>query len=156
MTDSQNRSVFWHQHTRQKFNSPATFITNTVLGLKSGTVLARYTNMLLTFMISGLVHRITDVAAGIPWRSSGAYTFFCTQALGIILEDSVQASYRYICGTKRTSGPPQRWIRMVGYVWVLAFLVWSTPAWFYPLLRTITREPRYSPLPFSLVSLLAG
>ena len=146
--------MFWHQHTRQKFKGPATSITDTILGLQNGTVVARYTNLVLTFVISGLMHAITDIAGGIPWRSSGAFTFFCTQAFGIILEDSVQALYRYRCGTRRDYRPPQSWIRMAGYLWVFAFMVWSTPAWFYPLLRDMTRDPKYSPLPFSLVSSL--
>ena len=154
MTDSQTYSVFWHQHTRQKFNGPAMFITNTVLALKSGTVVARYTNLVLTFVISGFMHGVTDVAAGIPWRSSGAFRFFCTQALGIMLEDGIQALYRCARGTQRTSEPPSRWIRMAGYGWVLAFVVWSTPSWFYPLLRTVTREPKYKALPVSAMSFL--
>lgn len=151
MTDCRTHSVFWHQYTRQKFDGPATFITDTVLSLDSGTVVALHANLVLTFMINGLTHGIIELSAGISWRNSGAFTFFCAQALGVILEDSMQAIYRHMCGTQRESGPPQRWIRMMGYVWVLTFVVWSTPAWFYQLL---TREPKYKPLPFSLILFL--
>ncbi len=52
--------------------------------------------------------------------------FYCTQALGIMLEDGMQALYRYARGTQRNPEPPSRWIRMAGYRWVIAFVVWST------------------------------
>ena len=147
-------SVFWHQHTRQKLNGPATFITNGILRFKSGTLITRYVNLILTFMISGLMHWMVDVSGGLSWRRSGAFRFFYTQALGIMLEDALQAIYRHSRGTQRDPGPPQRWIRMLGYLWVLIFFAWSSPAWFYPILRPITRDPKYEPLPFSLTVLL--
>lgn len=49
---------------------------HTVLSLSSGIVVARYTDFNLKSMINGLIHGAIDVSAGIPWRKSGAFTFF--------------------------------------------------------------------------------
>lgn len=47
-----------------------------------------------------------------------------------MLEDWVQEIYWYIRGDSRRASRS----RVVGYVWVLAFLSWSTAAWQYPVL----------------------
>lgn len=83
--------------------------------------------------------------------------FFLIQALGIIFEDTVQSLYR--AAKVRSSGSlneermPQilSWTKALGYLWVVIFLVWSTPTWIYPMMR----QPRGAPLlPFGPVKFL--
>ena len=79
---------------------------------------------------------------------------FLPQALGIILEDSTHAIYRHICGTQRDSGPHQNGGLRLGSCFcglVNNSLVLSIAAHHYS-----TREPKYKPLPFSLISYLLG
>jgi hypothetical protein len=81
-----------------------------------------------------MVHHICDYARGLSWQESGAVRFFCTQALGIMVEDAVQAIYRSVGGEKRDGQQVKVWKRVVGWVWTVVFLFfWSTPAWFFPI-----------------------
>lgn len=152
-------SVFWHQYQRQRLSGPANFMTNDLLGLQKGTLVARYTAIFLTFLLSGFMHLAADLASGIPWQQSGAIRFFCIQVIGIMLEDGVQAIYRSARGLhrspgNRSPGQPPLWTRLIGYIWVLAFLSWSSPAWIYPTLRMNKGEDKDVVLPFSFVAFL--
>lgn len=62
---------------------------------------------------------------------SGAWKFFCVQVVGIMLEDAVQAFFCKVFGSR--GGVLKK---TVGFVWVVAFLSWSTPVWQYPSFRT--------------------
>jgi hypothetical protein len=80
-----------------------------------------------------MLHHLCDYAKGLSWEQSGAVRFFCTQAFGIMVEDAVQAIYRSVSGEKRDGQQVQAWKQVVGWVWVVVFLLfWSTPAWFFP------------------------
>lgn len=94
----------------------------------------RYTFIFFVFFVSGSLHVITDMAASIPINDSGALRFFCTQALGIMLEDGAQEIYRCL------GGKPRLLTRIVGYLWVLLFLSWSTAAWQYPAILVTKKE----------------
>lgn len=71
-----------------------------------------------------------------------------------MLEDGVQAVYRSVRGLSRggQKGPPPLWARVVGYVWVVVFLTWSTPAFTYPMSAAYRGEVRDEILPFSLLA----
>lgn len=60
------------------------------------TLRHKYLNCFLNFFISGLLHALIDIASGLPWHESGAIQFFCTQLLGIFLEDFVWNTYRHL------------------------------------------------------------
>jgi hypothetical protein len=114
---------------------PADFITHTILRIPSATIFARYSKILLAFSVSGAMHVVADSGGAVPMAQSGALRFFCTQALGIIVEDGVQELYRRVFGNQKS-----RVGKAIGYLWVLAFLSWSTPVWVYPVARTMKRE----------------
>lgn len=92
--------------------------------ISSTKILARYTRLFVAFFISGLIHHASDLAMGIPASEAGALRFFLLQPIGIMLEDAAQSTIGI--GVR----PYLR--RLFGYVWVLSFLVWTTPTWFYP------------------------
>jgi hypothetical protein len=80
------------------------------------------------------VHFVSDYAKGLSWEQSGGVRFFCTQALGIMIEDGVQAVYRSASGEKKDGQKDKVWKRVMGWVWMVGFfLFWSTPAWFFPI-----------------------
>ena len=94
-------------------------------------MLSRYMRLFLAYLISGLVHHSSDLAMGIPRAEAGSLIFFLLQPLGIMVEDAMQALTRHV-PTSRSLG----WVRpIVGYTWVVVFLSWSTPKWFYPQQR---------------------
>jgi hypothetical protein len=72
------------------------------------------------------VHFVSDYAKGLSWEQSGGVRFFCTQALGIMIEDGVQAVYRSASGEKKDGQKDKVWKRVMGWFW-------STPAWFFPI-----------------------
>ena len=143
--------MFWHQHLRSKLSSTSGFLTYQVLKLKKGSFITRYTNIFLSFFISGAVHCLTVLAAGFTFQQScGAFNYFCAQVLGIMIEDG---AYRRVYGLSRNSQKqPRLWSRLVGYTWVALFLIWSTPAFIYPMLAANKGEKKDQILPFSFLS----
>ncbi|MCJ1404229.1 hypothetical protein MMC11_007454 [Xylographa trunciseda] len=154
----QNR-VFWHQHLRSKLTALSAFVTHRVLGLRKGFFTARYTNVFLAFFISGSVHWLTVYAAGLTLlQACAAFQYFCAQVLGIMIEDGVQAMYRRLAPQSGGSQkhPPLWWARALGYLWVAAFLTWSTPAFIYAMVAANKGGDRDEILPFSPLTLLQG
>ena len=84
------------------------------------------------------MHVFADAGGGVPVRQSLAIRFFLLQALGIMLEDLVQAVYRKVVGSKQ--GDPNMLEKLIGYVWVIAFLVCTTPIWVYPIILEAREE----------------
>ena len=149
-------SVFWHQMYRQTFSGAAEFCTDHILCIPPKTLMARYGRILAVFVISGLLHLGADFTMGIKLRDSGSLHFFTTQALGIILEDAVQAVCQYL---QKTAGSSKvrlnrRITRIIGYIWLCLFLAWSTPAWSYPAIRNNRGAFEDELLPFSLMGFI--
>lgn len=133
----------------------AHFVTyNTILDIQRGSFAGRYLFIFVSFLASGIFHLYADIAQRVPIQESGSIRFYCMQVLGIIFEDLVQATYKRVMGDSepvvcsRRSG-----LRVLGYLWVATWLVWTCPAWVYPALRRSGGEPI---LPFSPIGLLTG
>lgn len=75
-----------------------------------------------------MFHHIADVTAGIPNSNAGSAKFFLLQPLGIILEDGTQALLASRVHSARVR-------RVIGYVWVAVWLVWSSLTWLYASAR---------------------
>jgi hypothetical protein len=61
------------------------------------------------------------------------------QALGIMIEDGVQDIYRQF--VKRDTGiTPSTSERIMGYTWVIAFLIWTSPVWVFPATLQMREE----------------
>jgi hypothetical protein len=136
---------------RYKLESISDFITKDLLRMQKGTLAARYGGIFMVFFTSGLCHVMMDVWSQIPLRECRAMDFFYAQAFGIMLEDGVQALYRKARGVKRTDAEPKFWIKAIGFMWTMVFVVWSTPMWIYPGMRNAKNGPRSQLLPFSVV-----
>jgi Membrane bound O-acyl transferase family len=129
---TQQNRVSWHQCLRRGLTGHADVIADSVLQIPRATLVSRYTRLFLAFLISGLIHHRADLAMGIPHAEAGSLIFFLLQPLGIMLEDGMQTLTRHL-STPNSGRVP----RIVGYLWVMMFLVWSTPTWFYPQQRHI-------------------
>lgn len=112
----------------------------------------QYYRLLTIFLVSGFMHLLIDIASGIPLHASGAIMFFVTQALGIVLEDLAITTYRFLFVPNLR--PPSRGERILGRVWVVAFLTWSTPMYLYPMLWRSNIGLEDSMIPFSVVKML--
>ncbi|KAL8703409.1 MAG: hypothetical protein Q9201_003412 [Fulgogasparrea decipioides] len=144
-------AVFWHSAFRNPLVGTANFLAHDVLRLCRGTLAARYAIIWLVFGLSGIIHKLCDETAGIPPAENTAHRLFLMQALGITIEDSAQCLIRQTCRllehgrqSRPKDGKKQgksrlrdagRWQRVIGYIWVAAWLVLSTPAWSYQNMR---------------------
>lgn len=148
-------SLFWHQNNRQMVSQLADFLLHRTLHLPRKTWLTRLLDLFLNFFISGLMHAVLDIASGISWHDSGALQFFCTQVIGIVLEERVQMIYHH-SGVwadrpgKLSSSSAFRPRVLIGYIWVVMFLTWSFPIWIYPTLYRMRGGMADSVLPFSI------
>ncbi|KAL2070386.1 hypothetical protein VTL71DRAFT_13412 [Oculimacula yallundae] len=141
----------WHQVTRKVFATPAAYFVDEFFVFHRHSPPNTYSQIFVTFFISGVVHAIGDWSNGLEWAHSGAIKFFYFQAAGIVVEDAVQLIYRVITGRDLKS-PPRLWTRMLGYVWVAFFLLfWTTPGWMYPTARMNlgTQDGKFIPYDFS-------
>ncbi len=127
----------------------------------------RYLQIFAAFAISGLLHQITEVAQGLSWAESGAMEFFVLQAVGIVIEDGFQWMIGIPFARKKSETEKRTTLvsrvvdsvwtrRLVGYTWVLIFLSWASPIWFYPSLRRHTGTEKDVLFPFSLVNWVTG
>ena len=139
---------------RQTFGGPARFLIHDVLHISQHTLVARYSKIFATFLISGLLHLSTDLVMGIAWDESGSIRFFYTQAFGILLEDGVQALYRRVGPEDQRSSQGRKLVTMICYIWLCCFLTWSTPAWAYPAMRRNQGAAKDAVLPVSVMKLL--
>lgn len=139
---------------RTRLATPANLVTYSMLRLRKGSFAARYTSILLTFLVSGVLHALLDLTIGVPFTESGAVQFYCLQAIGIMLEDGVQfVFHRLTRNETRTMLQPKGWTRMVGYLWLVAWMTWCAPIWFYPGAMRNKGEERDHILPFSFLGL---
>ena len=114
---------------------------------------SRYTKVLMVFVTSAFMHRLIDISAGLSISSSGAIQFFCTQALGVLVEDLVVNAYSTLRGLGHNQ-PATLAERAIGFVWVGSFLAWSLPAYLYPMLYRSNMGLNDSVAPASIVGLL--
>ena len=103
------------------------------------------------------MHALTEIAEGIPWGRSDAVRFFCTQVMGIMFEDGVQAivSRMRMQFHGHRVMPPVIYL-WAGYVWVAAFLIWSTSIWIYASLYENKGEEKDLTVPFSIIRWLSN
>lgn len=66
---------------------------------------------------------------GIPLQEAGGHEFFVLQALLIMFEDLMQ----HLIDQLDFVHIPRACYKLVGFLWVLCALAWSTPTWFYPM-----------------------
>ncbi|KAF3924519.1 hypothetical protein ABW21_db0202499 [Orbilia brochopaga] len=134
---------FWHQTLRWHLSKPAQFITHAVLRLPHKGLAQRYVNILLVFMLSGVMHASQSYMMlqrqGNEVRQRSAVremAFFATMALGIMVEDGVQWLFR---SEKVRKGEQAEkfvlWKRVAGYIWVWGILIAVAPFIDYPKFR---------------------
>ena len=116
------------------------------------SVLERYVNITLVFLCSGILHVISDKMQGVPFEKSGSMTFFLGCALGIMIEDGAQKAFSVLTGTSYSPGSdatPRLWKRIIGYIWVIAWLCLISPSHLMPL-TDLPKENRWF-VPISFV-----
>ncbi|KAI1322174.1 membrane bound O-acyl transferase family-domain-containing protein [Xylariaceae sp. FL0255] len=142
--------ISWHQCLRKGLTSHANEIATLFpSAIAHGKLTRRYLRIILAFLISGLIHHTSDWAMGMGPTDAGSLKFFILQPLGIMVEDGVQELTR--------TWPMPGWVRkLIGYVWVFLFLIWSTPTWCFPQMRTGDDASVLLPVRLPIPDLTAG
>lgn len=126
-----------------------------ILRLRRGSTFARYTHLVLAFFASGVMLVLIDIPAGLPFSHSGALQFFLMQAVGIAFEDGVQTGWRRLFAPSKAGLASQAFSskcqRVIGYIWVLLWLSWSSPIAYYPTLEANKGESKDTIVPFSII-----
>lgn len=124
----------WHQTLRRPLTANATFLSST-LGLKPTSRLAHWNRVIIAFIGSGVVHSLMDIGFGVPLDKTGGLVFFALQILGFILE----GVFQWLVDVLGVS-VGKKVERYIGFIWVCAFLLWSTPVWINPILVSLARD----------------
>lgn len=90
------------------------------------SIAGRHMRLMISFAICGLFHWRADQRQGVPNAENGTLTFFLLHATAIILEDAARPAVTLL---------PIQIRGIMGYFWVLFFLVWSSPLCVYPRIR---------------------
>ncbi|PQE23046.1 hypothetical protein CJF32_00004434 [Rutstroemia sp. NJR-2017a WRK4] len=134
---------------------PAAKITYNVLHLPHGSLSARFCNVFVTFALSGMMHSCAGIATGMSPKQLNVVHFFITQAMGVVIEDLVRLAFLKAKGEERKSEKntsPSLAHRLIGYLWVAAFMTWSGPVWLYPQAsKPISPGTNNSFLPYSII-----
>ncbi|GLA33995.1 hypothetical protein AnigIFM63309_004021 [Aspergillus niger] len=149
-------SRVWHQSNSHKFRAISRFFARDVFRFQPGTLADRYAKVVMVFATSAFMHFLIDLSSGLSSSSSGAMQFFCTQALGLMMEDFAVNAYFVLRGGPSRNWKASRGERLIGYLWVGGFLVWSFPAYLYPMLYRSNAGLNDSAVPVSVVGMLQG
>ena len=141
------------------FSYPADHITYKAFRLPRDSSVARCIRVFLSFFICGLLHLYVDEAGGVPWYDSGSLRFFCTQAIGVIMESYFHVLWSPFFSPSNKNRTRSRygssgWPRILGYIWTVAFLVWSAPVYSYAAIRQDINSGETTNLPFSIAGYL--
>ncbi|GKZ37640.1 hypothetical protein AbraIFM66950_009289, partial [Aspergillus brasiliensis] len=116
----------------------------------------RYTNVFVVFFLSGALHVIADVVGRVPVRESGSMVFYLSFTLGYMIEDGVQAVWKRLQGPGKAPSSsssssssssdggggdePEVWKKILGYIWVVAFLTVTSVGYFEPVRERLERQ----------------
>ncbi|KAJ6119514.1 toxin biosynthesis protein Tri7-like protein [Penicillium sp. IBT 18751x] len=150
---------YWHQQLRWPLTATSSFLLRNILHLPRPSILERYSNIFLSFLLSGFIHLAAQYK-GSTFEKPGAVEFFTSFALGIIIEDGVQELWSRLVpspsnGNRRDTSKDKNtavWKKLVGYVWVTGWLTGLGAFYSYDMAYIALIEPM--PLAVNLSALL--
>ncbi|EUC49779.1 hypothetical protein COCMIDRAFT_32796 [Bipolaris oryzae ATCC 44560] len=141
---------FWHQILRWPFTSNTYLLTRRILKLPVPSLLERYTNNFLVFLLSGILHAVSANIMGLSAVESGSIPYFSSFALGIMLEDGVQAFYNEIhASISDKERKTANWEKVLGFSWVVFWMSLTSPWYMWPSRRIVAGAAPWV-LPFNV------
>lgn len=144
---------------RWPLTSLSKFVTRDVLNLQHPSLLERYTNVMIVFLTSGILHLTTDNMQGVSPSQSGAIRFFSGFTLAFMIEDGVQEVWRRFRRSSNEKSTSSRrdvdpglplWQRVAGFIWVMAWLSLTSPEYLLAY-QDLPKETRWY-VPMGMVS----
>lgn len=124
--------IFWHKLMRKAFTGHASLLVYDVLGMPRRAPRSRAAIIFLAFLISGVMH---SLATPLPLMCAAPLTmlYYCGVGATVVLEYGLQRliERHFIKRTGLTSD--SSFLRVLGYIWVLFFHLWTTAKTTYPL-----------------------
>lgn len=124
-------SHFWHQLICNSFSAFARHFSGRVLHIQRGTLLARYSNNIFVFILSGLMHVIVMHIIHSDCTTQSTFLYLLMQTGAIFVEDMVHILCRTVVEKRWIKGhdTDKRWRiakRLLGYIWVVIWLTYCT------------------------------
>ncbi|KAL3449074.1 membrane bound O-acyl transferase family-domain-containing protein [Aspergillus insuetus] len=128
----------WHQVLRTPLTSNATFLAF-LLSLPPRSVGAHWLRVIIAFTGSGIIHSLCDIGFGVPLDKTGGLHFYTLQIFGFGVESVVSTVYKKV---KKVYGVGfgENVERVIGYIWVVGFMAWSTPVWINPIIVSLAGD----------------
>ncbi|KAL4922576.1 membrane bound O-acyl transferase family-domain-containing protein [Aspergillus aurantiobrunneus] len=132
-------SKFWHQIVRRTYTNYGKCVSRNLLRLTPCSLLDRIVVILVTFFLSGVSHAAVSWLLGDRCGWALDIWWFCVNFVAGFLEAGAVLMLRVVLTRigkghllERLGG--SAWGRVLGFIWVFAFMFWSIPKWQYPKL----------------------
>ncbi|MCJ1464441.1 hypothetical protein MMC07_003054 [Pseudocyphellaria aurata] len=124
--------IFWHKLMRKAFTGHASLLVYDVLGMPRRAPHSRAAIIFVAFLISGVMHSLTTP---LPLRCAAPLTmlYYCGVGATVVLEYSLQSLFKRYFTNKTGLVGDSPMLRVLGYLWVLFFHLWTTAKSTYPL-----------------------
>jgi hypothetical protein len=122
-------SMFWHKLIYRSFISHAAAISSS-FGINQKTTFSRLLNNCLVFLLSSIMHGAVLWEFGTKCAWSASMRYWLLQPIAFVLEGVVQYYWGKFCRRRLgwlSPGVLRVFERSVGYMWVVAWLVWESP-----------------------------
>lgn len=122
-------SLFWHRLVYKSYSFHAAAIS-TRLGIKQGTVFSRIFNNFMVFVLSAIMHATVIWKFGSKCAWGRSMVYWVMQPLAFVLEGIVQFYWGKFKRSRLSKVRPSVlsiFERVIGYAWVMSWLVWESP-----------------------------
>ena len=127
---------FWHRLVYRSYGAYGRLLSHKVLRIKTGSPMDRFVRNGTVFFLSGCVHAAVTWRLGFTCGYWGDVSWFMGNFLAMYAEEAFFASVTVCLGEDVWKRPVVKtWGKVMGYVWVAAWLWWSLPKTMYPKLR---------------------
>ncbi|KAF2001055.1 hypothetical protein P154DRAFT_402868, partial [Amniculicola lignicola CBS 123094] len=128
---------YWHKYVYYSFSAHVRAVTRGWMCLQKGCIATRLLENTLVFTVSGLMHSMVSYVEFEGRRDVWSIAFwFTAQMLPIVLETLAQKLWTAVLGRasiSRASRQVRIFERIIGYLWVLSWFMWSIPV--YEIMR---------------------
>jgi hypothetical protein len=145
-------SIYWHTLLRWPLITISSAIRSHLLPTPAtrNPQIHQVTHLFLIFTISGILHMLSAIYAGVPENTGAILLFFVGNAAAMVVEDLVRPRPRAGGGRDSESA----WTRSLGFLGLLSWTYVSVPLFAYTALRIPVETNEVMPL--SLVEQVGG
>ena len=127
---------YWHRLVYRSYGAYGRLLSQRVLRIKNGSTMDRFVRNGTVFFLSGCVHAAVTWRLGFTCGYWEDVSWFMGNFLAMYAEEALFASVTVCLGEDVWKRPAVKtWGKVMGYLWVAAWLWWSLPKTMYPKMR---------------------